>query len=111
LRKVIDLFSVKFLKTWREGVKEDVAKVDGFDNWYLKTVLCDTVAVTGLELCRRIVGMAHVKDITSIDDDCRLRVERICITIAKTYIKNRESYIYGKNFIQTIKNVENEFPK
>jgi 5-methylthioribose kinase len=56
--------------------------------------------------------MAKVKDITSIENvNDRLHAERICITIAKNYIKNHKNYMYGKDYIQTIKNVENEFPK
>lgn len=112
IAEIIDVFKVKFLKTWREGATEITAKVAGFDEWYLKTVLCDTAAVAGLELCRRIVGMAHVKDITSIqDENTRQRAERICITIAKKYIKNRESYISGEHFVSTIIEAENKFPR
>lgn len=112
IAEVIDLFKVKFLKTWREDATEVMAKVDGFDEWYLKTVLRDTAAVAGLELCRRIVGMAQVRDITSIqDENARARAERICMTIAKKYIKNRESYICGEHFVNTISEVENQFPR
>jgi 5-methylthioribose kinase len=112
IAEIIDVFKVKFLKTWREGATEIIAKVDGFDEWYLKTILRDTAGVAGLELCRRIVGMARVKDITSIqDENARQRAERICMTIAKKYIKNRESYIWGEHFVNTIKDVENKFPR
>jgi len=112
IAEVIDLFKVKFLKTWREDATEVMAKVDGFDEWYLKTVLRDTAAVAGLELCRRIVGMAQVRDITSIqDENARARAERICMTVAKKYIKNRESYICGEDFVSTISEAENQFPR
>ncbi len=112
ITEIIDMFKVKFLKVWREGATEVLAKVAGFDEWYLKTVLQDTAAVAGLELCRRIVGMAHVKDITSIENEnARIRAERICISIAKKYISNRESYISGENFVNTILEVECKFPR
>jgi 5-methylthioribose kinase len=112
ITEIIDVFKVKFIDKWREGAREILAKADGFDVWYLEQVLHDTVGVAGLELCRRIVGMAHVRDITSIEDEnARLRAERICITIAKQYIKNRQSYKTGKNFVSTIKEVESRFPR
>ncbi len=108
--EIIDKFKAKFLKVWKEEAKEILAKTPGFAQWYLSQVIHDTVAVAGLELCRRIVGMAHVKDITSIENESsRLRAERICITVAKQYIKNRESYIFGEQFVNTLKEVENEF--
>jgi 5-methylthioribose kinase len=112
ITEIIDMFKVKFLKLWREGATEISAKVAGFDEWYLKTVLHDTAAVAGLELCRRIVGMAHVKDITSIENEkARIRAERICMTVAKKYISNRESYVSGEHFVNTILEVESIFPR
>ncbi len=110
--EIIDKFKAKFMKVWKEEAKEVLAKTPGFSQWYLSQVIHDTAAVAGLELCRRIVGMAHVKDITSIENEsARLRAERICITVAKRYIKNRESYLFGEQFVNTLKEVENEFPR
>ncbi len=109
--EIIDKFKAKFLKVWKEEAKEILAKTPGFADWYLSQVIHDTAAVAGLELCRRIVGMAHVKDITSIENEsARLRAERICITVAKLYIKNRKSYTFGEQFVNTLKEVETELP-
>ncbi len=109
--EIIDKFKAKFLKVWKEEAKEILAKTPGFADWYLSQVIHDTAAVAGLELCRRIVGMAHVKDITSIENEsARLRAERICITVAKLYIKNRKNYTFGEQFVNTLKEVETEFP-
>ncbi len=109
--EIIDKFKAKFLKVWKEEAKEILAKTPGFADWYLSQVIHDTASVAGLELCRRIVGMAHVKDITSIENEsARLRAERICITVAKLYIKNRKNYTFGEQFVNTLKEVETEFP-
>jgi 5-methylthioribose kinase len=109
---LIDQFNEKFLKAWQENVTEIFAKEKGFDRWYLGTVLRDTAAVTGLELCRRIVGLAHVKDITSIvDEKARLRAERICLTAAKRYIKERETYKTGEDFLNTLKDAVKVYPR
>lgn len=102
--EIIDLFSSKFLKVWKENATELLTKQEGFDKWYLQTVIRDTAAVAGLELCRRTVGLAHVKDITIIEDEAaRLRAERICVTTAKQYIKKRETYKTGADFLATLK--------
>ncbi len=104
LIEVVDMFYVKFNKAWDRNVNEISAKEPGFREWYLNGVLRDTAAVAGLELCRRIIGLAHVKDITSITDEkARLRAERICLTAAKDYIKNRENYQNGMSFLNTLK--------
>ncbi|GBF11869.1 S-methyl-5-thioribose kinase [Tepidibacillus infernus] len=109
---IVNMFNEKFLKAWEENVSEVLAKEEGFDKWYLGTVLRDTAAVTGLELSRRIVGLAHVKDITSISDkNARLRAERICLTAAKDYIKKRESFKTGEDFLATLREAVNRFPR
>jgi 5-methylthioribose kinase len=107
---VVDIFSDKFLKSWQENVTEILAKEEGFNKWYLCTVLRDTAAVTGLELSRRIIGLAHVKDITSISDEkARVRAERICLTAAKDFIKKRENFQKGKDFLATLKEAISQF--
>ena len=108
--EVIDLFVQKWNVAWKENVTEILAKVPGFQEWYLDTVLADTAAVTGLELCRRIVGLAQVKDITTIpDQEKRLRAERICLTAAKRFIKERNSFRSGADFLNNLKSAEKEF--
>jgi 5-methylthioribose kinase len=101
---IIDLFSAKFLTAWEQNVTETMAKEEGFNRWYLDTVLEDTAAVAGLELIRRIIGLAKVKDITSISNtDDRAKAERICLETAKTFILQRQNYKTGKDFLETLR--------
>lgn len=102
--EVIDLFKEKFSKAWDEKASEYTAKYKGFKEYYLDTVLRDTAAVTGLEGIRRIVGIAHVKDITSIqDEEQRTKAERLCMLASKSFIMNREELKTGKDFLEVIK--------
>jgi 5-methylthioribose kinase len=106
LTEVIDLFSLKFLTKWKENVTDIMAKEDSFDHWYLDSVLEDTAGVAGLELIRRIVGLAKVKDITSIEDkDLRTNAERICLKMAKKLILERTTFKKGENYINVLKNM------
>lgn len=110
--EVIDMFRAKFVKAWDEHVTEVFAREEGFREWYLATVLRDTAAVTGLELCRRIVGLAHVKDITSIPDEAaRLRAERLCLAAAKEYIKQRDGFGTGADFVRPFKAAAERFAR
>jgi len=97
--KVIDMFVEKFNACYDKHVTEYMAKTPGFKEHYLDSILADTSGVTGLELNRRIVGIANVKDITTISDqNKRARAEKICITAAKDFIKNRANYKTGEQF-------------
>ncbi|SHN35862.1 S-methyl-5-thioribose kinase [Gracilibacillus kekensis] len=104
IRDVIDLFKVKFNKLWQETDKEFVANYEGFQNYYLNSILKDTAAVVGLELTRRIIGLAKVADITSIkQEEARQKAEINCLTAAKQFILNRETFKTGDNFVFQIK--------
>ena len=65
---VVDLTMKKLRAYYEEHVTDIMCKNEAYKNYYMDTILADTSAVTGLELIRRIVGMANVKDITSIED-------------------------------------------
>lgn len=101
---MIDMFITKYNAYYDEHVVDHMAKTPGFKQWYLDTILRDTAAVAGFELVRRIVGLANVKDITSIaDTDKRIKAEKICILTAKDFILNRESFRTGKDFVNALK--------
>lgn len=100
---VVDLFKTKFLQTWETNATELLAKEEGMAQWYLATVMEDTSGVAGLELSRRVIGLAHVKDITSITDEySRLRAERVCLTAAKRFIKERQWIREGKDYLRIL---------
>ena len=103
IRDIVDLFIEKYNVIYDEKVTEEMAKVQGFKEWYLSTILSDTAGVAGLESIRRIVGMANVVDITSIkDEDKRARAEKIVIALAKNYIMNRDEFKTGQDYIDAI---------
>jgi 5-methylthioribose kinase len=100
---VVDMFKDKFHKVYEEKVTERVAKYEGFKEFYLNSILRDTAAVTGLELCRRTLGIAHVKDVTSIADaEKRAAAEKFCLEVGKNFVMNRENMLHGKSYLESI---------
>ncbi len=103
IEDVIDLFIAKFNRVYDEYVSDFMAKTEGFKAHYLHTVLADTAAFAGTELCRRTVGMAQVKDITSIaDEQKRSYAERVNIISAKKYIMYKTSCRSGADFVKVL---------
>lgn len=103
VKDTVDLFKSKFMKLWDEKATEKVAGYEGFKEYYLNTILRDTAAITGLELCRRTLGIAHVKDVTSISDEKkRACAEKLCLTVGKELIMNRESMLDGNSYLELI---------
>ncbi len=104
---VIDRFKSKFLTLWSQKATERTANYIGFKEHYLQSVIEDTSAVTGLEGIRRIVGIAHVKDITMIANlTKRQRAERLVMTASKIFILERSSVSTGSDFLAILKGAE-----
>ena len=77
-----------------------MAKNPIFKNKYIANILNDTAGYTGTELIRRIVGMAKVKDITTIeDDDKRVSAERKLLLFAKKLMLENDRFTDGKSYV------------
>ncbi len=104
--EVVDKTMAKMKQYYQAHVTDVMAKSKGYMEYYLGTILADTSGVTGLELNRRTVGMANVKDLTTISDEKkRVRAERICILCAKRFIKQRAEMKCGADFLNVLKEV------
>ncbi len=103
IEEIVELFKEKFLKTYDEKVTDPMAKTPGFKEHYLSSILADTAGFTGTELIRRTVGMAQVKDVTSIQDPKkRTLAERLNIIMGKNCILNRQQFTTGQDYTRAL---------
>jgi 5-methylthioribose kinase len=59
---------------------------------YLKSILADSFGFSGAKMIRRIIGVSHVEDTTTIEDpDLRAACESRVLSIARTLILKRHS--------------------
>ncbi|PTQ55583.1 MAG: 5-methylthioribose kinase [Candidatus Carbobacillus altaicus] len=107
--QVADRLIEKFLQAWAKDARDPLARDKEVAEAYVRRVMADSAGVCGLELARRIIGLAHVKDIVTIpDDEERKKVERILLRAAKHFIFERHSLTSGADFIQILKTAEME---
>ncbi|MBU5441489.1 MULTISPECIES: S-methyl-5-thioribose kinase [unclassified Paenibacillus] len=105
IEDIVDTFQEKFAQAWQEHATERTAGYKGFREYYLGAILRDTAAAAGLELCRRTLGIAHVKDIVSIaDSTAREKAERACLILGKKFIMERGHYTTGADYVRAIRN-------
>ena len=103
IEEIVDLFRQKFLTAYDRCVCEPMAKVKGFKEHYLASILSDTASYAGTELIRRTVGMAQVKDVTTIADELkRVHAERVNILCAKDYIFHASTFRKGADFVAAV---------
>ena len=106
----VDLFIKKFKISFLANVTDPMAETPGFIEFYLDRVLTQSAGAAGIEIIRRTIGMANVKDITSIEDAAkRTRAERILITFAKDCIMNRSAFVSGSAYKEAINKAVRQF--
>ncbi|MED5524092.1 MAG: S-methyl-5-thioribose kinase [Pseudomonadota bacterium] len=66
---------------------KDVALVNTrYQRRFVAKVLQDTLGYAGTELIRRTLGLAHVADITSLDDELRAKAEQQALSLGKALV-------------------------
>ena len=103
ITEIIDIFINEYNENFEKIATEPMAKVKGFKEYYLNDILKDTASYAGTELHRRTVGMAKVKDLTSIEnEDTRAFTERLNILCGKDYILNSSNFKNGVAFAKAV---------
>jgi len=100
IKNTLDLFKKKFYKYLLKNTEENSIKTKGFYQWYLNGILEYTAGAAGLEIIRRIVGEAKVKDIETIkNSELKSKGERLGIAVAKDFIIRRKEIKQGKDYL------------
>lgn len=113
IMEIIDMFREKFSHLYSEEVTEPLAMSEEFKANYLRDIMTDTAGYAGTECIRRIVGIAHNKDMTTIQDmEKRASAEKIILTFAKKLILHSEDFQtagdYYRAMEEAIRSVEPE---
>lgn len=103
IKDTVDVTKAKFLCEWDGAVTDQMAKKDGFKEYWVEDVFVNTAGVSGCEMTRRTVGFAHVKDLDGMeDDDARYKAKTVNLIIAKELIINRADYVCGQDYLDLI---------
>lgn len=101
IKDIFDMFIIKFHKKYKELVKDPMYTNEGFENWYLKEILADSIGSAGLEIIRRVVGDSKVMEVSTIENvEKRVEVERELINVGIRFIKERYNIKNGYDLLQ-----------
>ncbi len=98
---VIQAYIKKYEELYPVYADDPLAGEAGFKEWYLGLILEDTAGYAGMEIIRRTVGVAKVKDITGIPDaGNRAKAQRRLLRAGKRLVLERgrfvEAEVYGE---------------
>ncbi|WP_096740312.1 S-methyl-5-thioribose kinase [Pseudoalteromonas atlantica] len=87
-----NLFEQQWLALIANHSTDRTLNTDGYPQYFMKTVLQDAIGYCGTELIRRTIGLAHVVDIDSIEDEnTRLAVQKQTLGLGEQLILNAKS--------------------
>ena len=81
------VFEREFLAAWERDAQQAEWASDRYRERYLKRILQDAAGFGAAEMFRRLIGMAHVSDFWSIEDEAgRAAAESLGLDIARAWI-------------------------
>lgn len=87
LRTAAEIWSVferNFRQLWWNDGFETFTSVHGYLDDYLERILQDTAGYAGCKMIRRVIGLAHVADLESIEDpELRVKGETMALAIGR----------------------------
>lgn len=95
---IIDIFACRGVELITSSASDALYRTEAFANWYINSILKDAAGYAGLEIIRRVIGEAHVKDITRMPDKLRIQAERLLLDLGSRMVINREAFTSGKAF-------------
>jgi 5-methylthioribose kinase len=101
---VWDAFTAEFTRLWNEKNTEAFAQTDGYLEWLLADIFEQATGFMGLEMIRRTIGLAHVKDLDGIEDEAaRLKAKRQSLSMGKHFVKERTRYTSANQLVTVFK--------
>lgn len=89
--KTWQVFETEFLTLWENHGNGDWPSA-AFRKNYMRRLLQDTAGFGATEMMRRLIGMAHVHDFWTIDDEqVRATAESLALNIARSWLMNRHT--------------------
>jgi 5-methylthioribose kinase len=109
IRETWQVFETEFLLLWENQGNGEWSS-ETFQKKYIQRLLQDAAGFGGTEMMRRIIGMAHVHDFWTIEDEkIRARAESIGINIAIPWIKERHSLNSVEQLLDLVKKAKPDY--
>lgn len=103
IEKTWEVFASRFTELWTTQSVESFRKTEGYLEYVLDKVLTDAAGFAGCELIRRTIGLAHVKDLDSIEDaENRIRFKKQALETGRALILKREETASIKDILQIL---------
>ncbi|WP_419877767.1 S-methyl-5-thioribose kinase [Brevibacillus centrosporus] len=103
-------FVSQFVQLWHKQAKERSAHVEGLWQSYVNRLIQDTAGFAGCKILRRVIGLAGVADLNSIEDvQVRAEAERLALAIGEALILGRNNLEESTDITDLVRTVTARF--
>jgi 5-methylthioribose kinase len=82
-----------------------------FRKKYMRRLLQDTAGFGAAEMMRRLIGLAHVHDFWTIQDEAiRATAESMALNIARAWLKNRHTVTSIGDLVDMVTSARSSYP-
>ena len=96
IRSILRIFTEEMAGQKRKPGKDAFEKE--LNQWYIRNILADSAGYCGTEIIRRVLGVAKVKDVQSLERQKRCQAERILLKKGIDLVINRKNYTEASDF-------------
>lgn len=96
IRSILRIFTEETAGQKRKPGKDAFEKE--LNQWYIRNILADSAGYCGTEIIRRVLGVAKVKDVQSLERQKRCQAERILLKKGIDLVINRKNYTEASDF-------------
>lgn len=98
------VFTKEFTSLFQTKNTEQFADTDGYLEWLLADIFEQATGFMGLEMIRRTIGLAHVKDLDGIqNDEQRIQAKRTNLALGAQFVKERAQFKTAAELVQAVK--------
>lgn len=96
IRSILRIFTKEAAGQKRKPGKDAFEKE--LNQWYIRNILADSAGYCGTEIIRRVLGVAKVKDVQSLERRKRCQAERMLLEKGIDLVINRKNYTEASDF-------------
>ncbi|PTM54692.1 S-methyl-5-thioribose kinase [Desmospora activa] len=99
-------FEQQFRTLWQEHVRDEMWKTPGYVDQVLQEILVDSIGFAGCKMMRRVIGLAPVADLETIEDErVRAEAERLALHIGRECVLQRRSITDGDALVHLVQSI------
>lgn len=104
VKDVWNTFEREFRRLWDVHVKDVMYSAEGYQDDTASRLLKDSIGFAGCKMMRRVIGLAGVADLNSIEnEETRAKAERLALAIGQSLVLERHSIGSIEDLLRLVK--------